>query len=50
VEPATLADLVRQAVLNRMDHAEWDNAVAKEKKGRLELRKFADQYKANHHK
>lgn len=48
VEPATLADLVRQAVLSRMDHKEWDKAVTKEKKGRLELRGFADQYKADH--
>jgi hypothetical protein len=44
IEPTQLADLVRQAVLQRRDEDAWEEAVAKENRMRAALQNFADTY------
>ncbi|MDP1547400.1 MAG: hypothetical protein Q8L87_15425 [Anaerolineales bacterium] len=44
VEPATLAQVVRDAVLKYRDADKWQNAVMAEKRMKAELQEFADSY------
>lgn len=44
VEPATLADLVRQNVESLIDWDIWNDVVAREETMRAELNRFADEY------
>jgi hypothetical protein len=45
VEPRQLADLVRQAVAERLDQDAWDQAVLEEQEMRNELQTFVQNYK-----
>lgn len=48
VEPATLADLVREAVTDLIDEDQWEKVEERESKMREDLKRFADSYKGNH--
>jgi hypothetical protein len=48
VEPATLADLVRDAVVDLIDQAQWDDVEQREEEMREDLQRFADSYKPGH--
>ncbi len=48
VEPAQLAELVRDAVLDRRDELAWKEAEDSEDGMREKLREFVDQYNADH--
>ncbi len=47
VEPAQLADLVREAVIERRDEELWDQAVERENEMRSELEEYANNYGKN---
>lgn len=46
VEPRTLADLVRDAVMELIDEDQWNDVLQREQNMREELEKFADEYEA----
>lgn len=46
VEPATLADIVRSAVLKYRDAGKWQKAVMAEKRMKAELQDLANSYEA----
>lgn len=46
VEPRTLADLVRDAVMELIDEDQWKDVLQREQNMREELEKFADEYEA----
>lgn len=46
VEPRTLADLVRNAVMELIDEDQWNDVLQREQNMREELETFADEYEA----
>jgi len=44
VEPAQLANLVREAVNERLDKEAWENSIEEENEMRSELEEFANNY------